>query len=38
MLEITVLRRERPEVMLARFGILWEHPSKIWGTTGNLLG
>jgi hypothetical protein len=38
MLEITVLHWERPEVILARFGILWEHPSKRWGTTGNLLG
>jgi hypothetical protein len=37
-LEITVLHRQRPEVRLAQFGILWEHPSKIWGTTGNLLG
>jgi hypothetical protein len=37
-LEATVLRRERPEVMLARFGILWEHPSKRWDSTGNLLG
>jgi hypothetical protein len=33
MLEITMLHRERPEVTLARFGILWEHPSKRWGTT-----
>jgi hypothetical protein len=37
MLRVTMLWRERPEVKLARFGILWEHPSKRWDSTGNLL-
>jgi hypothetical protein len=37
MLEISVLHRGRPEVTLARFGILWGNPSVSEGTTRNLL-
>jgi hypothetical protein len=31
-------QQERPEVMLVQFGILWEHSSKRWDSTRNLLG
>jgi hypothetical protein len=34
----TVPLRERPEVTLVQFGILWEHPSKKWDSPRNLLG
>jgi hypothetical protein len=37
-LETTMLHRERPEVTLAQFGILLEHPSKRWDSIRNLLG
>jgi hypothetical protein len=38
MLEITVLHRERLEVTLAQFGILWGNSVVSEGTIGNLLG
>jgi hypothetical protein len=31
-------RWKRLEVTLVLFGILWEHPSERWDSTGNLLG
>jgi hypothetical protein len=37
-LEVAVLHRGRSKAELVPFGILREHPSKIWGSTGNLLG
>jgi hypothetical protein len=38
MLCVAIPRQERPEVTLVQFGILWEHPSKRWDSTGNFLG
>jgi hypothetical protein len=38
MLGATMPRWERSEVTLVQFGIMWEHPSKRWDSTGNLLG
>jgi hypothetical protein len=37
-LEVAVLHQERSKAELAPFGILCEHPSKRWDSTGNLLG
>jgi hypothetical protein len=38
MLCVAIPRQERPEVTLVQFGNLWEHPSKRWDSTRNLLG
>jgi hypothetical protein len=37
-LEVVVLHRGRSKAELVPFGILLEHPSKRWDSTGNLLG
>jgi hypothetical protein len=37
-LVVAVLHWGRSKAELVPFGILWEHPSKRWDSTGNLLG